>query len=96
MLNDHGPPQQRVDKFSVFRVAFHQARRNADDAALLDQVQRPHLLEVVQRVHRRPPGIARQQHLHSRVHIRLALHDDGVDVLRQRRLDCPLKTRRDP
>ena len=46
---------------AVAAVAAHEPRRDADDAALFDQVQRAHFLDAVERVHRRAAGIAGQQ-----------------------------------
>src|SRR5581483_11178020 len=94
VLDDHRAAEQRIDQPPVAVVALDQSRRHADDAPLLDQVQRPHLLDVVQREERRPVGLRLEQQVDHGPQVLAPLQHDRVQAVRERRADRLLQPRR--
>ena len=90
-----GPPEERVDELPVLRIAPHHAGRDANDAAFLDDVDRPRLMKGIERVHRRAAEVVLDEHLHRRAKVRLLLEDDRVQVLRKRGLNGVFEAVRD-
>jgi len=81
ILDDDGAAEEGVNQPPISRVAADEAGRNADDAALLDQIQRAELLHVIERIHCRVAVIIRDEYGERFLEVELTFDDDRVEVL---------------
>ena len=96
VVDDDRSPEQRIDQRSVLLVDLHETRRHADDAALVEEVERVLVGDAVARQQCDRAGATLAQVLDGGERVLLALDDDRAQLLGERRLDRMLEPARDP
>ena len=96
VLGNDRAAEQRIDERPVAFVTAHQLRRDADHAALLQQVDGMDRPDIAKRVDDGAPLVAADQQLDAGERVLLRLDDDRVQAIGQRRFDCALQSGRHP